>query len=435
MDRLKKIDINDNIVFDSRDEAMEACFSPYTISLMKATAYTYDGCYAWFPKAEITDRYGKIKTGAQSSNWKNHFEDNGNKIISWLYPDEPQTKEGTEPEVMTNSSPVHCFWCENPKQVSYKYVGTYLYDENASVPRHRIYRRIAVDIDLKPWYEENGDFEYYDLNKEGIPALNKLCINGDFTYTQKLISDFEAYYSKQKSIENELHDVINTTRNLPILKIDKLINGLINSFYDFYEERIDKRFFYRDNITDDEIGILLADILLLRDNQHIKILRESFLGKDTGKVLALYDDRYFLYSLSEGETEYFLNKLQIHYNNDDIIEKQNILYFWKQCNHSMFEWSVIKYYSFLIYAFGKFDSATVQESYAYVEDSDENKSNENSAYLMTGNPDIWPWDDERERFYRNVVLKLNVEAKRYNGMNRVHLKYNSVGFCNTKRNI
>lgn len=50
MERLQRIDISDRIVFSGRDEAMEACFSPYKIAPRVATAYVHDGSYAWFPK-------------------------------------------------------------------------------------------------------------------------------------------------------------------------------------------------------------------------------------------------------------------------------------------------------------------------------------------------------------------------------------------------
>ena len=402
MNKLKSISVEDNIVFYKREEAMEACFSPHMISIMKASARTHDGGFAWFPKEEIIDNNGRVKSGAQSSNWKNHFEKDGNIIVSWLYPDEPATDMGTEPQLMPDASPVYCFWGKNVAgERIYRYVGTYLYDYNASTPRHRVYRRIDTRIDLTPWYSGKGDFEYYDFKKEGIPALKSIYLGNDFSYTSKTIKTFNQ--NNTLPFERKLKGTISEINSFPVLKVEALVDKLIKCINDLYTHKVDKSFFYRSGVTNDIIGRFIVDIKKLHDNNHNELLRDNYLNDDAGKVLALFDEKYFLYSLSEEETEYYLEKLNLQFDvNDDITEKQNLLYFWKQCISDMDEWIPYRYYEFLKYTFGTpggVDSLLPRVVHAINTNAESLHRN---VYLLTWNPNKWSWNRDYSEMVRSV---------------------------------
>ena len=114
MSKYRKLNISDNIIFARREDAVKDCFGyNYSINPRKASAETGDRCSAWFPKKEYMDRTGKIVSGAQGSNWKNHFEKDGEIIVSWLYDNEPNSEAGTEPRHIVNPYPAYCFWCED----------------------------------------------------------------------------------------------------------------------------------------------------------------------------------------------------------------------------------------------------------------------------------------------------------------------------------
>ncbi|SEG36374.1 HNH endonuclease [Eubacterium ruminantium] len=403
MKQLKRISVEDNYIFtggNARDDVMEACFAPHKIGLMKASARTYDGGFAWFPKEEIIDKTGQIKSGAQSSNWKNHFEDSGRKIISWLYEDEPETEMGTLPSLMKDIRPVHCFWGEIIDGMrTYKYVGTYLYDYNSSLPRHRVYRRIGTEIDLTPWYSGNGDFEYYDFVKEGVPAFKHIYLNNNYAFHKKTIKEF-LRASNTSWAERKLDEIIKETNDLPIRKVEEFVDSLISSYNKLFGKKIDKKFFYRDGATNEIVGRFIVDIKQLKENQHNEFLHDNYLGDDAGKILALFDKQYFLYSLSEEETEFYLSKLKLHYNkNDDLTEKHNLLYFWKQCISEMEEWSSYKFYEFLRHIFGAKNDDKLEDNYR---GNTSISGFEKPVYLLAWNPDVWSWDQSYSEMVENV---------------------------------
>ncbi len=403
MNKLKSISVEDDIVFYKRAEVMEACFSPHMISMMKASARTYDGGFAWFPKEEIIDNNGHVKSGAQSSNWKNHFEKNGDIIVSWLYSDEPETDMGTKPQLISDASPVYCFWGKNVDgEMTYRYVGTYLYDYNASTPRHRVYRRIGTRIDLTPWYSGNGDFEYYDFKKEGIPALKSIYLDNDFSYTSNMVKQFNRY-NNTFVFEKKIKETISEINSFPVLKVEALVDKLIKHINELYTHKIDKNFFYRQGVTNDIIGRLIVDIKKLQDNDHNELLRDNYLVEDAGKVLALFDEKYFLYSLSEEETEFYLRKLNLRFDvNDDITEKHNLLYFWKQCISDIDEWSPYRYYEFLKYTFGTYEGVDSLLSRTAHDINTNAESLHRNAYLLTWNPNKWSWNRDYSEMVRNV---------------------------------
>ena len=152
--KLKKISIQNSPIFLSREEAIKSCFgNSISIPQQIAQVNTKDGCDAWLCKSEYVANDGAIRSGSNSANWKNHFEKEGKIIISWLYEDEPAHVSGTQPELSKVANPLHCFWCENPKAISYQYMGTFLEDLNATRTRKRIYRLIREEIDLSPWQD------------------------------------------------------------------------------------------------------------------------------------------------------------------------------------------------------------------------------------------------------------------------------------------
>ena len=383
MAKLDRIDIDDQLVFSSRGDVMESCFAIRIFSVRRGAIDTYDGGYAWLPKEEIVGSNGKIKSGAISSNWKNHFEDDKYKVISWLYDDEYPTEARKEPVINDDPSPLHCFWCSNPKVVSYIYEGTFLYDKNVSTPRYRVYRRIRTNLDLTLW-NNRETLENYDFMKCGIPAFEEIYLNHDYRYQRKKMDVFLQTCEKVNDDDKLIEETNQIVRNLPVLKMDKLRTGLLKAYRDLFGD---------DNQSEilckiDGIDKIAMDIHFLPDNVHSKYIRDHDLDQQIliGKILTLFNGYFYLYSLSENETEYYLKKLHLHFNmNDDLTEKHNLLYFWKQCNWSMDEWSVYKYYCFLKFVFGEF-----QEDYSI---NERERSEDNESTIDNDNQTLYVSDD------------------------------------------
>lgn len=409
--RISHISSEDEIMF-SRDSAMERCFSPYKIQPRKATAETGDGCYAWFPKAEYIDNSGRVRAGAQDSNWKNHFERGQRTIISWLYDGEYPTDARKEPEIRKYPDPLYCFWCADHKGSGekYKYVGTYIEDTNASEPRHRVYRLLRSDINLTQWYAHDGDFSYFNPEEDGLDEFRKLYIKS-FRKQKQLLEDFiNLKLPAIKRSENQLSQIVNEVSNHPLSRIDEHLTFIQSKLNEF-----DSTFFSAEQILKsssmDAIGRLFMDILGASNNSHNRTIRSSILGQEiTSKIYALYSMKYFLYSLSEYETEYYLDKLKLDYlTSDDLTEKHCLLHFWKQCNSSLDNLTPYEYYCFLQYAFGLPEKKAVTiETTSRISDDGNNidRCIERPAttFLIAWNPDKW---NEWPGGYKTIVEQVN----------------------------
>ena len=420
--KLQRISVDDNIVF-SRDSAMERCFSPYSISPRKAVADTHDGCVAWFPKAEYRDQNGRIKSGAQSTNWKNHFEDGNEKIIMWLYDDEPVSENTKEPEFDRYPHPHHCFWCADHREKTvekYKYVGTYLADVNSSEPRNVVFRRIQTLIDLSQWYSHDGDFEWRDPETNGLEVYKKYYIKGYRKQKELLESFKDELLPDVERYEQEYIKIISQVLTIPINdlkqyfeRLSSLLKQFDGSIYDFNG--------LLKSLDNDSVGMSVFDVVQSarnRDNRHNKLIRCSVLGQVmSSKLFSLYDAYYYLYSLSEDETEFYLDKLNLRYDvNADITEKHSLLYFWKQCNDlSMSEMTPFQFVYFLRYVFGEPNSKAEKRS----EEIEDNAVAESSSYLITWKPTNW---NEWPGGYSSIAQKVSAgetytEAWRFSNSN------------------
>ena len=401
--KLSHISVDDNYWF-TRDSAMEKCFSPYTIDSFHATANTGNECYAWFPKAQYKDKDGVIRAGAQDSNWKNYFENDGKKIISWLNDGEYPTDAHKEPEIQSLANPLYCFWCYDHKESGekYKYVGTYLEDTNSTEPRRRVYRQLRTDIDLSGWYSHGGDFDWRDTAKDGLDSFRKLYIKSFRKQSELLASFRKDILPGIKDEETRLSQIVADINGKGIVDLEDYLSFVSAKLKEFCGVDISASQILK--ISDrNTIGLAFIDISQTTNNNHNRIIRESILGQElASKILALYDMRFFLYSLSEKETEFYLNKLKLSYAiSDDITEKHSLLYFWKQCNfETMDDITPYEYYRFLKYVFDKADADFGQDNVKLPEEV----QGPSKTYLITWNPQKWNrWPGG----YASVVSQVN----------------------------
>ena len=216
--------------------------------------------------------------------------------------------------------------------------------------------------------------------------------------------------SSIQNTEKQLSQIVYEVSNHPIGKIDEHLIFIQNKLKEFDSTIISAEQIILSS-EEDSIGQLLMDILDDSYNSHNRIVRSSILGQVvTSKILALYNMRYFLYSLSEYETEYYLDKLKIDYlPSDDLTEKHCLLYFWKQCNSSLENLTPYEYYCFLQYAFGQPEEKAVTietTGMIFDDDNDITRNNERPAntFLITWNPDKWNnWPGG----YKSIVEQVN----------------------------
>ncbi|MBR2553563.1 MAG: HNH endonuclease [Aeriscardovia sp.] len=401
--RLARLSVEDSNWF-SRESAMEKCFFPYRINPRQATANTGDECYAWFPKAQYKDKDGVIRAGAQDSNWKNYFEDNGRRIISWLNDGEFPTDAKKEPEIQRHPNPLYCFWCYDNKETGekYKYVGTYLEDTNSTEPRRRLYRQLRTDIDLSGWYSHGGDFDWRDTDKDGLDSFRRLYIKSYRKQKDLLDSFRKEELPAIKGEEEALTKIVADVNGKSIADFDAYLSFVSSKLKEFCGVNISSNQIL--NIGDwNSVGLAFVDISQTTNNSHNRIIRGSVLGQElASKVLALYDMKFFLYSLSENETEFYLKKLNMSYEADaDITEKHSLLYFWKQCNvATMEDLTPYEYYRFLKYVFDKADVDFGQDSVTLPEE----EQTPSKTYLITWNPNKW---DRWPGGYTSIVNKVN----------------------------
>ena len=101
-----------------------------------------------------------------------------------------------------------------------------------------------------------------------------------------------------------------------------------------------------------ESAWLFVDVINTQD--HNKEIRNNKLGNYvTGRIMGIYDSQYYIYSLPEKLVDYYLRKLKIEIPaHADLTEKHCLLYFWKQCNEEMDEWTPFIFTCFLESVFG-----------------------------------------------------------------------------------
>ena len=392
--RLLRISTDDNIVFKYNAEAINVCFDGNYADgdwFQRATEDTHDGCMAWFPKEAVL-KNGEWESGADTVNWKNQFMNNGNIIVSWLYPGEMPSKANTPPELRKTQVPLYCFWMDTTKQ-GYKYVGTYLCDYYASKPECKIYRRIGTEIDLKRWYNHE-DFEYwnYDFEKDGQDVFKNLYIKNNYHIQKRLVKEFYKTIEETKEKENNINHLRKRVKDALKLKNlnseESFKNIFLPSLIEFINSisslNIDDRDVWPESLSYEDIAQFYYEILMFKPENysHIDLLRGSYVGQIICAYIlyALYDE-FFLFTLSENETDFYLEKLGVKYREkDDLAEKHCLLYFWKQCNVKQFgEYTPYMFYEFLKTTFGSLvaekDFVIVPEELLELSEIEEEKQN------------------------------------------------------------
>ena len=361
INRLKHISIVDNISFEYNNDVMRQCFNgggkaDYG---QYAVQDTGDGCMAWFPK-ERQWKNGKWCSGSSEVNWKNHIEEDGLVVISELYDGEKlKDSSDAEPPEVLQGIPLYTFWKSDAKS-PYKYVGTYMMDVNASVPRHQIYRRLDTEIDLSPWYDQIN-FTYLQDNEQGCAVFKKIYINENYSKQRKLIDSFAQSIDNFKTRETQyLSSIRQMQENYSLARLSTLDKNGFLLYVNVLQDLMDSVFGTSDtslfqkleDIEFPETAWPFVDAINTQD--HNKEIRDNKLGQYlTGRLMAIYDTRYYIYSLPERLVDYYLHKLRIQIpKHADLTEKHCLLYFWKQCNIEMHEWTPFIFTCFLESIFG-----------------------------------------------------------------------------------
>ena len=361
VNRLRHISIKDNISFKYNNDVMRQCFNgggtaDYGQYPKKETG---DGCEAWFPK-EREWRNGEWKSGSREVNWKNHIEEDGLVIISELNEGE-KAKNGPDTKTKNDSLivPKYTFW--KVKKEPYRYIGTYLFDVNASIPRYQVFRRIDTEIDLTPWYEQQN-FSYLQDNNQGKAVYKNIYINGSYTKQRKLVDSFWQEVSVAKTLEKKYVSIaIQLQSKYSLNNLTTLDESGFRGYLNDIQKIIDIEYGQENHsaldvlvdISFPEIGQPFIGILN-NPSDHNTVIRESKLGQDAaGKILGIYNPQYYIYGLSEELTDYYLKKLKAQIpKHADLTEKHCLLYFWKQCNEDMNSWSPFIFVQFLEHTFG-----------------------------------------------------------------------------------
>ena len=360
VNRLKHISVDDNITFEYNNDVMRQCFNgggeaPYGQYAVRDTG---DGCAAWFPK-ERQWKNGEWRAGSNEVNWKNHIEENGLVIIMELNDGEkPKDTSDVEPQVR-GGTPFYTFWKADAK-APYKYVGTYLVDENASKPHHQIFRRIDTEIDLSPWYDRIN-FGYLQDNGQGRAVYKKIYIKGNYVKQKKYVDEFlqqiYAYKAKEERYLTSLREVqekysldkLSVLDKTEFFKYVRELQLILDNTFGKSETTLFQKL---EGINFPESAWPFVDLINTQD--HNKEIKNNKLGQYvTGRVMAIYDSRYYIYSLPEKLVDYYLQKLKMEIpEHADLKDKHCLLYFWKQCNEEMHEWTPFIFTCFLESVFG-----------------------------------------------------------------------------------
>ena len=355
LNRLNHISVDDDVTFTYNNDVMRRCFGSSATQEygQYAVRDTGDGCFAWFPK-ERKLKNGKWVSGTPEVNWKNHLENDGLVLISELNPDEkPKDSSDQDADDIKPGAPSYTFFKREGEP--YKYVGTFLLDVNSSTRKYRVCRRISTEIDLQPWYDQ-VNLSYLQGNEKSSKTYKKIYIEGYYPKQKKLEEAF--LKDKDTIVEKERHylDECNKIRGkYPLASFRSLNEGNLNELIADIEDAM--RSAYGDLNDDSMIGVenlsfndIAGGIIsLIAQEDHNKELRESPFGAlVAGRVMALFNPDYYLYSISEDVVDFYLQKLKICVpSGADLTEKHCLLYFWKQCNNSMDDWSPYWFKCFL----------------------------------------------------------------------------------------
>ena len=359
--RLRHISIDDNISFKYNNDVMRQCFNskaeaPYGQYAVQATG---DGCIAWFPK-ERQWKNGEWRAGSPEVNWKNHIEENGLVIIMELNDGEkPKDTSNAEPGEVQGGTPFYTFW-KADDIAPYKYVGTYMVDVNASRPRHQIFRRLDTEIDLTPWYNQTN-FDYIQNNGQGRAVYKKIYIKGNYAKQKKYVDVFEQNIDDYKVREERyLSSIRLVQEKYSLARLRLLDESGFLEYVNALQQVLDITFGKSETtILEKMEGVhfpesawLFVDVINTQD--HNKEIRNNKLGNYvTGRIMGIYDSQYYIYSLPEKLVDYYLQKLKIEIpEHADLTEKHCLLYFWKQCNEEMHEWTPFIFICFLESVFG-----------------------------------------------------------------------------------
>lgn len=359
--RLKHISIEDDISFEYNNDVMRQCFNAGGEANygQYSSRDTGDGCKAWFPK-ERQWKNGEWRPGSSEVNWKNHIEKNGLVIISELNEGEKiKDSSDVEPQEILYGIPLYTFWKADAK-APYKYVGTYMMDLNASKPRRQIFRRLDTEIDLSPWYDQIN-FGYLQDNSQGKAVYKKIYIKGNYTKQKK---DVDAFLQKIDSYKVEEERYLSALRQVQetysIARLSVLDEIRFHEYVNDLQQIMDDVFGKTDSLLSQKLrGLKYPEsawpfVDAINTNDHNEEIRKNTLGKDlTGRLMAIYDPRYYIYSLPEKLVDYYLEKLKMPIpEHSDLTEKHCLLYFWKQCNDEMHDWTPFIFACFLESVFG-----------------------------------------------------------------------------------
>lgn len=359
MNRLRRISVDDDYSFEYNHEVLNACFGENrTYWIQDAVWNSKDGCKVWFPHMAKM-KNGQYVAGSKEVNWKNYFDDDGN-IIQMLYPGEMANNKGKQPEFSFDPTPTHTFMKMEEK--SFKYVGTFVQDYKSSSLRYHIARRVKDSIDLSIW-ASGHDTTYFDVSEIGRDVFKELYIEKSFSKHKQLIEKFlgdDAKLSSEEASFCQIKSAFIDRFSMPILSkmddnrfVDDVIPELattLNSLFDSHyssegiKEIIGGLFEFGDTLRD-----LLYDVEVSVNDKIRNCKWGSVLG---AQLLTLYeeDSEELLYTLPEQDIDRMLYSLGIIANDkDDLIEKQSMLYFWRNCDDVLLGWTTFRYYQFLRY--------------------------------------------------------------------------------------
>lgn len=136
------IRVEDGYLFDRSVDVLNECFGKdYKGWQRGGYDLKFDGIKigVWFPKMAVYE-YGIEKSQSSTANIINTLSADGTTIREY-FPD----LNG-----LNIDETIRITFAKFPGE-PYRYVGTFVADPQASTPKERIYRRIATEIDLKPW--------------------------------------------------------------------------------------------------------------------------------------------------------------------------------------------------------------------------------------------------------------------------------------------
>ncbi len=360
MERLKYIKSTDDIKFEYNYKALNACFGAnMQATLQEAIWNSGDGCLVWFPHL-AKEKDGKYIAGSAETNWKNYFENDGKVIIEMLYPGEMVNDDMREPTLSFGPDimPMHTFMKMDVKD--YRYVGTFMLDYNESSLRYHVARMIKDGIDLSVW-ESGHDMNYYDYSEIGRDVFKSFYIDNDFRKQKKYIESFLQEYSC--NAEDEFKDMQKefvtkySYASFITMGEEQFINSFIPELNTVLGKIFNKEYetiSILANLSNySEFGRNLFELVNNKEKSINDRIRSFAYGEELASALfTLYGENGYgyLYTLDENIIDNIFYALGIKNPNcKDRVAKQSELYFWRQCDDIIIEWSIYKYWEFLNY--------------------------------------------------------------------------------------